>query len=123
MILSCTNIVSIIFSMSRTYLHIQQAKFKEGLHEKELGFVKSFGNYWYGCRLPHGKKRGWHKLANLYEWGHERKVNQLNWGRGKMNLRHKIAKKEYLKEEYEYGLCPMFRPKFRTTKRKNNDSW
>ena len=108
--------------MSRTYLHIQQAKYKEGLHKKELGFVKSFGYNWYGCRLPHGKKRGWHKLANLYEWSHQRKVNQL-WGRGKMQLRHKIARKEYMKEEYEYRFCPMLRPSFRTTKYKNNDNW
>ena len=108
--------------MSRTYLHIQQAKYKEEIYEQQ-DYMERYRTTSYINRyhydFPHRPNLGWHKLANKFEWQHEKATYQHESSNARKQLRHKIAKKDYLQQEIEYGFRPMYRPRFRLNKFKD----
>lgn len=103
--------------MSRTYLHTQQAKYREELYE-EQDFMQRYinGRQFYWQEFPHSKKLGWHKLANLYEWRHERTKENFFNSRSCKQLRHTIARRYYLSEKKEHNFAPIIEPRFRKNK-------
>ena len=105
--------------MSRTYLHIQQAKYKEEIY-KQQDYMERYRSTSYINRysysFPHRSNLGWHKLANKYEWHHERMTHYHENSKSCKQIRHKIARKDYLQQEIEYGFRPIYRPKFRLNK-------
>ena len=105
--------------MSRTYLHTQQAKFKEELYKEDSVVQRFRGNtrWWFRGILPHAKKHGWHKLANKHEGRHNYYTDDLHFSSNcKLQLRHSDARRFYLQEKIENFFAPIKEPRFRKTK-------
>ena len=112
--------------MSRTFLHKQYAKYKERLHLDDPLIYhpgQVFSYLHYATDLPFSKSRGWHKLARLFCYQHERTAYDHTNARSRYIIRHKIMRSQYMKDESEYGFRPVKRPKFRRGKTHGHPYW
>ena len=112
--------------MSRTFLHKQYAKYKERLHLDDPLIYhpgQVFSYLHYDTYLPFSKSRGWHKLARLFCYQHERTAYDHTNTKSRYALTHKIMRSQYMKDECEYGFRPVKRPKFRRGKADRYSLW